>query len=168
MKKYRITLIGLVISVSILLYSLISDVDLFEIFLNDVHKLEVFEIDEFIIPLFILGIFSIFDMLKWQRDHRVEREKIKIYKAMLSSTHHVLNNFLNQMQLFKITAEQTPDFNPDVLALYEQIMKDATEQIDALGSIANIDEISIQNSVSPRSNVQATTQQGAPADTDKL
>ena len=69
---------------------------------------------------------------------------------MLASTHHVLNNFLNQMQIFKMTAERTPDFDPNVLTLYSRIMKDAKEQIDALGSITDIDEASIHNSVAPK------------------
>ena len=167
MKKYKFTLIGLLISVTILLYTLTNDVDLFEKTLNYLHKLEVFEVDEFIIPSFIFGLFVLFDMLKLRKEYKVEHEKIKIYKAMMSSTHHVLNNFLNQMQLFKITAESIPDFDPDILVLYDQIMKDANEQIDALGSITSIDEVSIRSSVTPKSTEEVITQRDTAADAEK-
>jgi predicted PurR-regulated permease PerM len=87
-----------------------------------------------------------------------EKEKIKIYKAMIKSTHHILNNFLNQMMIFKLTAEDTPGFDHNVLSLYEKIIEDATTQIDALSSITTIDEISICTSVAPQPNTQSSTE----------
>ncbi len=78
-----------------------------------------------------------------------EREKIKIYKAMIQSTHHILNNFLHQMTIFKLTAEDTPGFDHKVLSLYEQIIGNATRQIAALSNITDIDEKSIRASIAP-------------------
>lgn len=69
---------------------------------------------------------------------------------MMSSTQHILNNFLNQMQLFKLTAEDTPKFNPEVLALYDEIIDEASMQITALGNVHHIDEIAIQEAVAPK------------------
>lgn len=150
MKKYKLTLVGLLISATVLLFTLVGNVDLFEKFHNYLHKMEAFEIDEFIIPSLIFSLFVLFDMLKLRKEHTVELEKVKIYKAMLSSTHHVLNNFLQQMLIFRMRADSTPGFDPKILALYETIMKEASEQIDALGSITNIDEASIHDSVAPK------------------
>ena len=45
-----------------------------------------------------------------------EREKIKIYKAMIKYTNHIINNFLHQMMISKQTAENTLGFDPEVLA----------------------------------------------------
>ncbi|MCK4837816.1 MAG: hypothetical protein KAS94_03380 [Desulfobulbaceae bacterium] len=87
-----------------------------------------------------------------------EMEKIKVYKAMIHSTHHILNNFLNQMMIFKLTAEETPGFDYDVLSLYEKIIEDASIQIDALSSITNIDEISIRESVASQPDGQLRTE----------
>ncbi|MCH9728987.1 MAG: hypothetical protein K0U84_04780 [Actinomycetia bacterium] len=89
---------------------------------------------------------------------RVELEKAKVYEAMLSAAHHVLNNFLNKMQLFRITAEDTPDFNRDVLSLYDEVINTATQQIEALGSITTIDEKSIGESVAPGPSIKPNTQ----------
>ena len=77
---------------------------------------------------------------------------------MIESTHHILNNFLNQMMIFKLTAEDTPGFDHNVLSLYEKIIEDASTQIDTLSSITNIDEISIRASVAPQPNTQSSTQ----------
>jgi hypothetical protein len=149
MKKYKLTLIGLVLSsiVFIITYSL--NLDLFEIMIEKLKALEKFEIDEIIIPIFIFSIFAFFDQTRRQKSQEVEYEKIKIYKAMLLSTHHILNNFLNQVQLFKMTAERTPGFDPEVLSLYNTVIENASTQIEALGNITNIDEKSIYSSVAP-------------------
>ena len=67
------------------------------------------------------------------------------------------------MQLFKMTAEDTPGFDPDVLSIYDQIIRDASMQIDALGSITNIDESSIHAAVAPKTNTRASTKQDVAA-----
>lgn len=148
MKNYRLTLFGLVISVLIYLVTIIFGLDLFERSLYALESVERYEIDEFIIPTMIFSFFVFLDSIKRQRHKKVELEKIKIYRAMMASTHHILNNFLNQMQLFKMTADRTPGFSPEVLALYEQIIDEASTQIEALGNITSISEASIENSIS--------------------
>jgi len=157
MKRYKITVIGFLISGVVLLHSLINKVDLFEKIRRYLSTLEAYEIDEFIIPLFIFLSFALLDLVKRQIETNAERERIQIYKAMLSSTHHVLNNFLHQMQIFKLTAESTSDFDPDILQLYDQIIRDASEQLDALGSITTIDASSIHNSVAPKTAIDTQT-----------
>ncbi len=157
MKEYKLTLAGLAISIITLIGSLLAEGDLFEYVVTHLEKLESYELDEFIIPALIFFVFVVFDVLRRQKTQTVELEKIKIYKAMLRSAHHVLNNFLNQMQLFKFEAQNNPDFNPEILNLYDQIMKDASMQIEALGSIERIDEVSILDSVAPKSNSSRKT-----------
>mgnify|MGYP005994538341 CR=1 FL=1 len=150
MKNYIITFIGAVLATSILLITLIFDIDLFEAAIALLEGFEEFEVDEIIIPALIFLVFTFIDLNKRQKKQKIELEKIKIYEAMMSSTHHILNNFINQILLFKITAEKTPGFNPKVLALYDQIHKDATTQIEALGNISEINEKSIHASVAPK------------------
>ena len=150
MKNYTLTFIGATLATSLLLITLIADIDLFEAAIAILEKFENYEVDEFIIPAFIFLRFAFIDLSKRQKKQKIELEKIKIYEAMMSSTHHILNNFINQILLFKITADKTPGFNPKVLALYDQIHNEATAQIEALGNIAKIDEKSIHASVAPK------------------
>lgn len=154
MRKYGLTLLGLLISIVVLLGAIIKDLDLFESVTSFLNSVERFEVDEFIIPIIIFLFFAGLDLLKRRKSRKVELEKLKIYKAMLGSTHHILNNFLNQMQLFKITADRTPGFAPEILDLYDQIMNDASMQIEALGSITNISESSIETSIDPNTKYQ--------------
>lgn len=154
MKNYKLTLIGLAISVVVFLGTIISGIDIFEVFVNTLKSLEAFEIDELIFPAVIFGIFIFLDLATKLKFQKIEIEKAKIYKAMLSSTHHVLNNFLQKMQLFKITVEKTEEFPSKFLDLYDQITKDTIVQIEALSSVVSIDEATILASVTPQPDPQ--------------
>ncbi len=39
---------------------------------------------------------------------------------MLSSSHHILNNFIYQMNIFKMTAEETLGFDSEILAFMKK------------------------------------------------
>ena len=150
--NYKLTLVGLLVSVVVLVGTIVFDIDLFELFIEQLKELEAYEVDEFLIPISIFVVFSFLDLFKRQEAHRAhaDLEKIKIYKAMLSSAHHILNNFINQMTIVKMTAEDTPGFDPNTLTIYDQIISDAAEQIDALSTITDISEESIIESVKPK------------------
>ncbi len=150
MMKFKLTLMGGVVAFLIFLVSIIFEMDLFEKVIGALESLERYEIDELVIPFIVFLLFAYLDQSRSRRSREIEFEKIKIYKAMLSSAHHVLNNFLNQMQLFKIKAQNTPGFDAKVLSVYDQITKDASTQLEALGSITNIDEATIHESVKPK------------------
>ena len=157
MNQYKLTFFGAALAIIVLFAGFIIEIDLFEIVVEFLESLEHLEVDELIIPIFIVFVFAFMDQIRRRKLQEMEYERVKIYKAMLSSTHHILNNFLNQMQLFKLTAEGTPGFDSEILSLYDGVIKDASTQIDALGSITNIDEASIQKSVAPKSKVTSAT-----------
>lgn len=149
MAKYSLTILGLLISLSVFIGSALFDLDLFEKSLAFFHSFERFEIDELVIPCFILLLFLCLDIRRRQRLDHVEREKGKIYKAMLFSTEHILNNFLNEMQVFKMTAEDTENFDPEILNLYDDVIHESSTQIDALANITHINENAIHEAVRP-------------------
>lgn len=150
MKHYKLTLIGALCAALIYLFSVIFQLEMFEALIALLDELEHMEIDEIIIPALIFAGFCIADILRRNKVNRVSKEKLKIYRAMVQSTHHVLNNFLNQMLLVKMKAEATPGFDPNVLTIYDQIVEDAQRQIHALSNITDISESSIHDSVRPK------------------
>ncbi len=164
MKNYKWTLIGLALAIILYLIVIVLNLDLFEALTSALESAEYYEIDEIIIPLLILIVFIFFDYIRKKRLIKIEREKIKIYKAMMSSSYRILNNYQLQMHYFKMAADNTPGFDPVVLSLYETVIKRGSEQIKALGSINNIDEESILATVAPKSNPQTDPQQDSTED----
>jgi len=84
-----------------------------------------------------------------RRVREKEKEKTDIYMAMLRSSNHILNNFLNQMQIMKIEAEQCQGFNEDILAVYDIIAGEASELIRDLEKIPSITKEDILATVAP-------------------
>lgn len=150
MIRKRLKLIGFLVAVLLYIVVHITGADLFEAVIAVLKRFEAYQLDEFVIPAGVFLFFLLFDMRERRKSAEIELEKIKIYKAMLSSTHHVLNNFLNRMQLFRMAAEETEDFPSEILARYDTIIDDATMQIKALSNIEKIDDISIISSVRPK------------------
>jgi hypothetical protein len=153
MKDYKLTFVGIVISLTLWSITALFDLDLFAQVVEFLESFEAFEVDEFIIPTMILFLFLSLNVSRLHRKQGVRVGSLKIYKAMLTSTHHILNNFLNQMQLFKMTAESTEGFPEDVLELYDEIMDDALAQIHQLSNITSIDEKTIVDSVAPQIDI---------------
>ncbi len=147
MNNYKLTLIGLFLSVSLYLTSIIFDLDLFEKLVILLAKLEKYEFDELIIPLVLFFVFLFIDTKRCSKKASIENIKLNIYKAMLSSSHHILNNFIYQMNIFKITAEETPGFDVKILAFYEEIIDDTRHQINSLSNLTIINENTIRTSV---------------------
>lgn len=78
-----------------------------------------------------------------------EREKQEIYVSMTHASQHVLNNLLNQLQLFKLAADQSSDFDRDILALFDSATSEASELIARLSSVTELSRHNIQKSVAP-------------------
>ncbi|WP_106792104.1 hypothetical protein [Aquimarina sp. Aq78] len=147
MNKYKLTCIGLVLSIFIYVTTVVLELELFERAIALLASIEQFEFDEMIIPILIFFVFLLIDTRQNAKKVKMENAKLNIYKAMLSSSHHILNNFIYQMDIFKITAEDTPGFDVKVLAFYEEIISNAAHQINSLSNLTTIDEFSIRTSV---------------------
>ncbi|MEY3219805.1 MAG: hypothetical protein RIT27_1162 [Pseudomonadota bacterium] len=76
-----------------------------------------------------------------------ETEKNKIFQATIRVVHHILNNFLNNMTLFKLEAENCDEFDKQVLGLYDEVISSAQTQLQTLSSVHDLTEEKIKNTV---------------------
>lgn len=97
--------------------------------------------------MILLGAFTDYFSNKILAKER-QLEAINIYNSMLKANQHILNNLLNQMQLFKVEAENSQDFNPDILKLFDKSVYEASELLYNLSQIENITDENIWASIS--------------------
>ncbi|WP_299017433.1 hypothetical protein [uncultured Photobacterium sp.] len=79
-----------------------------------------------------------------------EEEKRLIFKATVCSSQHIVNNLLNQMQFFRMKADEHNVFNSEVIELYDQSLLEGQRLMELL---SNVDDLTVQNirmSVSPK------------------
>lgn len=79
-----------------------------------------------------------------------EREKREIFNATMAAVQHILNNFLNNMLLFKMAAEDSKDFDKETLDLYDDVIHEAETQIKILGSTQELTAQQIHQSIYPK------------------
>jgi hypothetical protein len=83
-------------------------------------------------------------------DHRTGLEKVVVYRAMLGATNHILRNHLQNMLLFREEAENSKDFDKDVLKLYDQMIDKTVEQIRNLENIQEPSKANIEDRYRPK------------------
>ena len=99
----------------------------------------------------LITALLIFALVKREYDRIMEKEaeKERIFTATIAATHHIMNNFLNQMMLFREEGEQSSDFDPEVLGLYDQVIGEAQAQLEKLSATSEVSEESIKRAISP-------------------
>jgi hypothetical protein len=75
----------------------------------------------------------------WDRYEAQEREKREIFLKTVEGAHHILLNYLHQMQLVTMEAEQCRDFDPKLLELAREISDAAAT---ALAKLETVDRLS--------------------------
>ena len=78
-----------------------------------------------------------------------ELEKARIYSSMLYATHHILNNLLNQIQLIRLEAHRSKDFDKSMIKYYDNAILEASDLLDKLSNVEEITGESIWASVDP-------------------
>lgn len=76
-----------------------------------------------------------------------EKEKQTIFSTTVSMTKHILNNLINQMQLFQLEAEQTKGFDEKVKYLIEDSIREGENLVEKLSSVKELNEDAIRNSI---------------------
>lgn len=83
-------------------------------------------------------------------------EAAHIYNSMVYANHHILNNLLNEFQLFKIEALRSNDFDENIITLFDDSINEAKLLIQRLSEVENITEENIWASIKPI-NVTSST-----------
>ncbi|MBD5780333.1 hypothetical protein IEN85_12600 [Pelagicoccus sp. NFK12] len=73
-----------------------------------------------------------------------EDTKRELFRSTVSASDHILLNYLNQMQMVRMEAEECEGFSREVLELSDQISKETVEELKSLenlntGSAEDID-----------------------------
>ena len=70
-------------------------------------------------------------------------EVARAYNGMMQASLHILVNVLNQMQLFKLEAQKSKDFDQEVIKFYDNAIDEASNLVDTLSRLQDVTERTI-------------------------
>jgi hypothetical protein len=152
MKKYIYSIIGCFVAVSFwfiesLVHYYIFEEGVFKIIPSRINELWMRTALAYLTIFF--GIFADFHTRKMLKKEK-QLEALKIYRTTVLATHQILNNLLNQMQLFKIQLLRDNNVDKKTIDRYDGALKDASGLIEKLSSIEEISKENIEESVRPQ------------------
>lgn len=79
-------------------------------------------------------------LIRDKHNLRVQEERVKVLRATMRTVHDIVNNFLNNLQLFQLEAEDKNALEPESLLLLETIIQDTTTKLKKLGDLESTPE----------------------------
>jgi len=102
-----------------------------------------------VLIIFLIVGFGIFADDRAAKIRNKEREKREVFLATVSSTQHILNNLLNQLQLVFFELDERHELESDTRKLLKRSIKDGKEQVERLSAVTEMRSESIEKSVKP-------------------
>ena len=143
--EHRFKSIGVVFSIiywfsESLLHGFVFDEHVFEWIPSDLNELWM----RSVIVFLVIVSSSYADHYSYLL-RKKELEKTELFSETVRASHHILNNLLNQMNYYKILAEESHDFNHEELVRFDTMMLEAKAQVLELERIENMTAEEIQN-----------------------
>jgi hypothetical protein len=83
-----------------------------------------------------------------------EQERYAVFKKTVREAHHILLNYLNQMQLVTLEAEHCQNFDKETLRLAQKISEDANAELIKLSKIDTITAENIHSVLHPETKME--------------
>jgi hypothetical protein len=94
------------------------------------------------------GLFIFFLMRRTFRNQVAEEEeRVAVFHKTVEGAHHILLNYLNQMQLVTLEAEKCASFDKDILELAKELSAHAANELKALHTIETVTASKVESAV---------------------
>ena len=151
LKSYPATLVSLLAGGLLFAVSIIFNLDFFELFVQSLHNMEHFEIDEIIIPLFITLIGVSIDVYKISIDKRnaaqLSEAKLESLQTTMRTVQDIVGNSMNNLILYTMEAKETGTLSEQSINDLENLINNTAKKIDRLASIKEIRERKLEDKI---------------------
>jgi len=138
-----VTSIASVLTLAVICAALVGDIDLVKLNVEFFKRIEPHEIDDVVIStgLMIVGlaIDQVVSRRREKKDAEMQTQRLHVLKATMRTVQDIVNNFLNNLLLFRIEAEQA--FSPESLEQFDDLVQGTSAKLKALGDLDAITEI---------------------------
>ena len=143
-KIFTATFISAFISLTMLMVSLVFNLDFFEKIIELLEVIEHLELDEFIIPLFILMIgVSIDSYHKYTKKKKlilIAATKLESLQTIIRTVQDIVGNSMNNLILYSIEAKETGKLSEKSIKELDTLILSTTNMINELANTNEIHE----------------------------
>jgi hypothetical protein len=142
--------IATLIAASILASIFFTNFDLFNLGFREILHIEDNELDEFVTGCLLIVMGCILDLVRARRLARrqseIDEQRLRVFKATMRTVHDMVNNFLNNLQLFRMEAEEGP-LTHESLELFDDLIAETAEKLKTLGDSESVIEYKMASGV---------------------
>jgi len=140
--RFPVTGFATVLAAILTLLSLFTHFDLFTFLLEVCSRIRSYEMDKLAIPVIVILVGFFIDQTivrpREEREAEIQAQRLRVLKATMRSVHHIVNNFLNSLQLFRLDAEDT--LPQESLDLLDELVQETSAKLQVLGDLETTPE----------------------------
>jgi hypothetical protein len=143
LREWPATFIGAFLALNLVLAAWVGDFDFIKLHLTLLDRIQKHQIDDFVVAFVLIFVGLAFD--GWVSEQRklrqaeIEEQRLKVLRATMRTVQDVMNNFLNQMQLFRLEADSV--LPEESLEAFDELIEQASGKLKALGNLDEAREI---------------------------
>ena len=142
--SFKNTIAGGIVGVAIVLYGFLFEKDIFDYLSAILAYLEHLEIDEILIAGMSISAGLLLDLLlnKRQKDRYIElqEQRLRVLRATMRTVQDIVNNFLNNLALFRLEAEDKGALSESSLQIMDSLIQETSAKLNALGEVRGTPE----------------------------
>jgi hypothetical protein len=106
------------------------------------EDLEPYEADDVVVVFLLMSGGMVVDVMiasRWRkRALEIQQQRLRVFKATMRTVHDIVNNYLNNLQLFRLESETL--LPAESLALFDQLLHETATKLQVLGDLDDTPE----------------------------
>jgi hypothetical protein len=157
-RNHMISLVSVSLCAVILIVVFVLDIDVFNLGVSALARIESGKIDDVIIGALILVVGLMTDLFlargrekrsQEKRQAELEQNRLRVLQATMRTVQDLVKNFVNNLQLIRMDAEEAP-LSLESLELFDELIFGTAAQLKPLGDSKNVTETQMASGIGIR------------------
>jgi hypothetical protein len=131
--RFPFTATAVVFAVIVVSAALIGDINLIELPIALMNRIEQHELDDVVTALVLVIAALLTDGFRAARREKREAEQLRVVHVTMRTVQDIVNNCLNQLQVLRMDAEDL--VSEESLGLFDKAIQETSAKLKALGDL---------------------------------
>ena len=137
-----------VLAVVLVLVVAFTDIDLVRLNLKLLEEIEKNKVDDLLVAFALVVVGLLIEVFvarqRKKRETEIQEQRLRVLKATMRTVHDLVNNFLNNMQFFRLETEDA--LSPEAAELFDKVIQETSAKLKALGDLQSTPEKTVGGS----------------------